>query len=414
MTDSVPSDTAPQDALARLAAYRAAREAGDPAAILAASRAALAAVEGDARAQALALLRAAYEALPDDAAADAIERAEADAWARMGREARAAILADADPAAAPEPPQPLTAWRDAPEPPAVVWRHGDGPGAERWPLASVGEPAILSGAGGTGKSYAALALALSAVRAGEGSEGDALGFGVRGGPVLLVAYEDSGPRLAGRMGRIAGGREHIPDALHILPNPGPLFVTGGPRRPGEVSPAPQWDALWRAAEAIRPSLIVLDPAAELIEGADANQPGPVRAFMRALAAASEQHNAGVLIVAHDTKGNRQTVRHGGAPGDGAVAGSASWTDRARGVAFMGPDPLTVAGRQIEIIKANHGRDGWGMKLAARANRFDGFAGWQLTEALEPGAVSWEPMEKRDKSKSGNGKRPAATDGSELD
>ncbi|MCY3755943.1 MAG: AAA family ATPase [Alphaproteobacteria bacterium] len=394
----------------RLAAYRAAREADNPAAILATSRAALAAVEGDARAQALAFLRAAYEALPNDAPADAIKRAEADAWRNMGREARAAILASADPPALPEPAQPLAAWRDAPEPPAVVWRHDDGPGANRWPLASVGEPAILSGAGGTGKSYAALALALSAVQAGEGSEGNALGFGVRGGPVLLAAYEDSGPRLAGRGARIAGGRDNVPwNALHVLPNPGPLFVTGGPRRPGEVSPAPQWDTLWRTAEAIRPSLIVLDPAAELIEGADANQPGPVRAFMRALAAASERHNAGVLIVAHDTKGNRATVRHGGAPGDGAVAGSASWTDRARGVAFMGPDPLALAGRQIEIIKANHGRDGWGMKLAARANRFDGFAGWQLTEALDAGAVSWEPMEKPK-----NGKRQAAGNGSKED
>ena len=246
---------------------------------------------------------------------------------------------------------------------------------------SIGEPAILSGAGGTGKSYVALALALSAVRAGEGGNGDALGFGLRGGPVLLVAYEDSGPRLAGRMGRIAGGRKNIPGGLHVMPDPGPLFQTGGPRQPGKVEPTATWAALWQAAMALRPSLIILDPAAELIEGADANQPGPVRAFMRALAAESERHNAGVLIVAHDTKEARNNARDGNMPGAGAVAGSAAWQDRARGVAYMGPAPMgsVPGGRQIDVIKSNHGRDGWGMILTARYNRLEGFAGWKLAE-----------------------------------
>ena len=377
MTDNSPSAALPQEAPARLAAYKTAREAGDPAEILAASREALKAASRDAIGQAVAHLRAAYEGLPDNAAPDVIEHAEANAWREMGREARAAILADADPVAAPAPPRPLTDWRDAPEPAAVVWRHDADPNAERWPLVSVGEPAILSGAGGTGKSYVSLALALSAAQAG--ASGDALGFGMRGGPVLLAAYEDSGPRLAGRVSRIAGGKDNVPwDALHVMPDPGPLFVTGGPRHPGEVRPSATWAALWRAVETLRPSLIILDPAAELIEGADANQPGPVRAFMRALAAESERHDAGVLIVAHDTKANRNETQGGGKPGPGAVAGSAAWQDRARAVAFMGLDP--AGGRRIEVIKSNHGRDGWGMALAARQSRFEHFAGWQMADA----------------------------------
>lgn len=382
MDDNNPSAATPQDAPGRLAAYRAAREAGDPAAILAATRAAVAAAAADAPAQALALVRAAYEALPDGATPDAIVAAEADAWRDMPRDARAAILAEPDRPAA-TLAQPLAAWRDAPEPDAVLWRHDD---ARRnpWPLVSVGEPAILSGAGGTGKSYASLAMALSAAQAGAKAEGNALGFGVRGGPVLIAAYEDSGPRLAGRVSRIAGGKGNVPwDELHVLADAGPLFATGGLHRPGEASPAPAWSALWEAAAAIHPSLIILDPAAELIDGADANQPGPVRAFMRALAAESERHDAGVLIVAHDTKGNRAETRDGGRPGAGAVAGSAAWQDRARAIAFMGPDP---AGRRIEIIKANHGRDGWGVTLAAKQGRFGDFAGWRHTCTIDPEAV----------------------------
>ena len=95
------NDSPRQDAPGRLAAYRAAREAGDAGAIRAASRAALAAVEADALAQALAHLRSFYEGLPEDPTPEAIERAEADAWARMDRKARAAIRDDTAPAAAP-------------------------------------------------------------------------------------------------------------------------------------------------------------------------------------------------------------------------------------------------------------------------------------------------------------------------
>ncbi len=391
MEESEPMTRPSQpDALARLEAYREARESGDRAAILAASRAALAAAEANDLERGQAAVRTAYRDLPDDAAPDAIERAEADAYHALRQDpaARRAILEG--PGELPQPPRPLTDWRDAKEPEAVLWRHDDGLNAERWPFVSIGEPAILSGAGGTGKSYVALALALSAAQAGNGNSGDALGFGVRGGPVLLAAYEDSPARLAGRMGRIAGGRKNIPDGLHVLPDPGPLFAGGGERRPGEVSPAPAWDALWQAVATVRPSLIVLDPAAELIDGADANQPGPVRAFMRALAAASEQHNAGVLIVGHDTKGNRSAMRYGEKPGAGAVAGSAAWQDRARAVAIMAADPANPAARLVECIKANHGRDDWGMRLEARTNRYEGFAGWRKTAAFEPGEVPWKP------------------------
>ena len=58
MTDNSPSVAAPQDAKGRLTAYRAAREAGDPAAIRAAIRAAVVAMEDDAWTQALAHFRA--------------------------------------------------------------------------------------------------------------------------------------------------------------------------------------------------------------------------------------------------------------------------------------------------------------------------------------------------------------------
>lgn len=390
MADSGPPPAVPPDALAILEQYRAAREAGDPAALLAAAREAFAAAFRNAEARAFAALTDEIGKLlakDADPKLDEVETAFATAWNNLDREARAAILAveHASPAAS---AQPLTNWRDAKEPPAVVWQHDDLPGEKCNPLVSVGEPAILSGAGGTGKSYVALALALSAVQAGKGHQGDSLGFGVRGGPVLVAAYEDSGPRLAGRVGRIAGGRRNIPDGLYVLPDPGPLFVTGGPFRPGEVAPTATWQALWDGVAEIRPSLIVLDPAAELIEGADANQPGPVRAFMRALAAKSEEHGCGALIIAHDTKASRNAMKRGEGPDAGAVAGSAAWQDRARGVAYMARAPDFSADRLLGVVKSNHGETEWGVRLAPQRNRFEGFNGWRKVAEYGPGEMPW--------------------------
>ncbi len=332
-------------------------------------------------------LRAEYEAAGDETEREAIIRG----WREDLAGTAAAIRAFTGGAPRHEP---LVRSLHEPEPEPVVWRADNG---DRWPLVSVGEPGILSGPGGTGKSYLALALALAATtEAAEAARkrlrqklappGQALGFHVRPGPVLLVAYEDSPSRLAGRARRTGGG--YIPENLHILRDPDPLFRGGGDRRPGDIEPTPEWTSLWAAARDLEPSLIILDPAAELLADVPASDTGPVRAFMREIARRSTEHGCGVLIVAHDTKGNRSAVRRGEGPDAGAVAGSAAWSDRARAVTYMAPDPAGDA-RLVECIKANHGRDGWGMRLIER--RHEGaFAGWQLVDEFEPGTVPWTP------------------------
>lgn len=333
--------------------------------------------------------------LPADADPAAIAEAMAmPVYRNMRAAARLAAEATAE---TPQPAQPLDRWQGLAEPEAVIWRHD---GADRWPLCSIGEPAILSGAGGTGKSYAALALAIAAAQASwKGGEADALGFGVRRGPVLICAYEDSPRRLAGRVARVAGGASNAPwMRLHILPAPGPLFRSRGAG--AGIEPTGTWQALIEAVQTVKPSLVILDPAGELIDGADANQPGPARAFMRALAAASEEHGFGALIAAHDTKAHRNETRAGERPGAGAVAGSAAWADRARGVAYMAV--TADGGRTIEIIKANHGRTGWGVTLAARMTRYDGFAGWQAVR-------TWADATTRD-TPPGDGEIPRGEEG----
>ena len=324
----------------------------------------------------------------DKAIANAsIAKTEAEAWASF----KGVKL---PPAPEPEPPalRPVVDWGKEPEPDPVLWRDDD----SRWPDAvlSVGEVAILSAPGGTGKSYVTLAIARAAATAGSGdhraaSKGDATAAGepgkacglrVRGGPVVLVSYEDAPVRLAARLARIGDG---IPAAVHCLPDPQPLFVASGEDRRGEATPAPFWPALWEAIRNVRPSLVVIDPASAALADVSTSEGGPVRLFMRELGREAAQAGCGVLVVAHDTKAARNEAKASGEPGAGAVAGSAQWFDAARGVLYLHADPHVADCRIVECIKANHGRRGWGARLREVTGKDGRFSGFELAAQIEP-------------------------------
>ena len=213
-------------------------------------------------------------------------------------------------------------WRASPTGPyRTRWIWRDDPAAQLagGAVLSVGEVALFASAGGLGKSAVTLALALAAADAavrGEAS-GAACGLRVRAGPVLFANYEDSPVRMAHRLRWLAGATA-IPEAVRALPDPGPLYEAD-PDHGGPAKPSPAWSQLALAAKLIRPALIVADPASAALAGAG-NDSGAVRAFMRALAQLADASGAGVLIVAHDTKGARNEARAGGDPGAGAVAG----------------------------------------------------------------------------------------------
>ena len=399
-----PPAPAPLDpAQARFARHREARKAGDDDAILAASREAAVAASRDALAQGRGFIREAYGKLPDDPTPAEVIDAEADALRKMSWTARAALLANGEAEAGGSSIRPLSDWIHAKDPDPVIWRHA---GNERWPLASVGEPAILSAPGGSGKSYLTLSVAIAATRAhaAEESDADALGFGVKPGPVILAAYEDSPERLAGRVKRVTGD-DSIPAHLHILADPDPLFYGDPDSHRGQALPGAAWGTLWQAAQALRPSLIVIDPASEALADISASEAGPVRTFLRSLARESAAIKAGVLIVAHDTKAARNEARAGGDPGAGAVAGSSAWFDRARGVAYMHTDPVFPAGRIVEVIKANHGRARWGVTLTpAYGGQFGDFRGWQHSGDIEPDDMAATLKPPKDDAKGKGAKR----------
>ena len=306
--------------------------------------------------------------LADFDAAIAAASAETDEAAARKRFERVTI--PAPPAAAPVLAE-LSA-SDASEPAPVLWRDSTQRNSDA--LLCQGEVAILASPGGLGKSTLVLELACAAVRVsasaplGQERYGVACGLRVRAGPVALVSYEDSRGRIAARVSRMQPSG--FPSGIHVWPDPGPLFV-GDDR--GAAAPSASWPGLWDAIRSVKPSMVVVDPASAALDGVSLNDSGPVRAIMRALAVEATAAACGVLVVAHDTKAARNEARAGNDPGAGAVAGSATWFDAARGVLYMTREGDSA--RELRCIKANYGRSGWHVTLDERTDprgRFVGF------------------------------------------
>ena len=114
---------------------------------------------------------------------------------------------------------------------------------------------------------------------------------------------------------------------------------------------------------------------------DTAQTGPVRAFLRALAAEAGAAGAAVLIVAHSTKAARNAVARGEHPGAGIVAGSAAWYDACRGVLTLERDPAGGPDRLLSADKLNYGRDGWGARLVERRDPDGAYRGLELGARL---------------------------------
>ena len=249
-----------------------------------------------------------------------------------------------------------------PEPVPLLHRKAGGA------ILSVGEIAVLSGEGGTGKSTLAAQLAMTAACTDDASFAKAAGLMVQGGPVVVASYEDRARRVAERLNQVKlkledghNGKPRKADdpmnRVHIADMAGwPLFgVAPGNSQWDHPERLPAWQTTWQFISDLepRPRFVIIDPVGEAF-AANSNELASVRAFYGALRKAAEKAECGVLLVAHSTKEDRK--KPGATPG--AVAGSAAWTDAARGVLTLDRggepdnpqpnDPFT-----LRLVKANY-------------------------------------------------------------
>ena len=207
----------------------------------------------------------------------------------------------------------------------------------------------------------------------------ACGLAVRPGPVVLVSYEDQPARIASRLRAM-----EVPGAvlkrLHIVVDPEPLWKPTD-RIAGGACRTAAFIALQKRLNALRPSLVILDPISAAAGGLNLNDGGAARYAMRSLAKLSATLGSGILVVAHDTKTARSAAKAGTLPGAGAVGGSAQWFDAARSVLYLhrGSEENSAIDRTLTALKVNNGVDGWVVPLAKDNSDEGVFRGFCLTE-----------------------------------
>ena len=212
-----------------------------------------------------------------------------------------------------------------------------------------GEICVLAGPGKSGKSTltAQIAMAASAMKCSHGF-GKTAGLEVRKGPVLLLSYEDTLRRIKDRIELIAqqeslwgsgflGTRlERLQYVKAVNMDGRPLFgVPEGAHMATRPRPLSGWGSVWNEIREQSPVLVVIDPAGDAYI-ASQNDPAGVRSFFGAVRREAEQvgeNGCGVLIVHHSTKGDRDSD----ARTEGAVSGTAAWTDKARAAVTLNRD-----------------------------------------------------------------------------
>ena len=271
--------------------------------------------------------------------------------------------------------------------------------------------AVLSGAGKSGKSYLALAVAAAQAEAGQKEHGRTCGLRVAARPVVILSYEDAPKLIDRRAATMDTGA-----SVRLIPDPPQLFRFDSNTR--QWGQSEEWPLVWAAIRSAAPGLVVVDTGPKAM-GGETNDGGAVIAFLQALEGEARRGGFGILLTAHDTKAHRNQVKAGEAPDAGAIAGSGQWHDSPRGVLYLSKHGPGDAPRILEAVKCSYGRDGWGASLLPDYRDHEnkaGYRGLSLDQHLDPGQVEekrtdFEAARKNPEAKGGGrgGKKAAAGD-----
>lgn len=224
---------------------------------------------------------------------------------------------------------------------------------------------ILTGDGGTGKSLAALQLAIATALGRSW-----LGQATTSGPALFISAEDDRDEIHRRVATLAHA-EGFPladlDALTLCSLAGDDALLSVPEGAGKTMKEThlfQKVEAWVAEH--RPALTVLDTLADLFGGDEINR-GQARQFIGQLRSLALKNETTILLLAHPSLS-------GMARGDGN-SGSTAWNNSVRSRLFLrrptaersrAVDPNA---RILEVMKSNYGPSGTSLTLRYKDGAF---------------------------------------------
>jgi hypothetical protein len=224
--------------------------------------------------------------------------------------------------------------------------------AERVPMRNV---TLLSGDGGVGKTVALIQLAAATVLGK-----DWLGMRPAVGPVLYLGAEDDADELRRRFESIAKHygatwRDLFDAGLRTLSFAGADALLGKPNRDGLIVETPLLAHLREDAIALKPRLIIIDPAADVFAGKEVDRV-QVRQFITLLRAIAIAADCAVILAAHPSvSGMREGT---------GLSGSTAWSNSVRARFYLtkakrnrndsDDDAPDTGLRVLEVKKNNYG------------------------------------------------------------
>lgn len=224
---------------------------------------------------------------------------------------------------------------------------------------------ILAGDGGTGKSLAALQLAIATARGTPW-----LGQETTEGRAVFISAEDERDELHRRLAAVAVAEGFaLADldkltCLSLAAEDALLSVPEGAGKTMKETPLFRKVEEWLSIH--RPAVTVLDTLADLFGGDEINR-GQARQFIGQLRGLALKHGTTILLLAHPSLS-------GMARGDGN-SGSTAWNNSVRSRLYMrrttGEDGAEADpdSRTLEVMKANYGRIGLSLSLRYRDGAF---------------------------------------------
>ncbi|MBR0993795.1 AAA family ATPase [Bradyrhizobium japonicum] len=205
---------------------------------------------------------------------------------------------------------------------------------------------LKGGDGGTGKTLAALQLAIAM-----SLKRDWFGKKVMPGPVLIFTAEDEADELHRRFAAVLAqeGRQFRDlEGVTLVPMAGLDAVLASQNPSGGISTTAQFDKLRKLVEQLNPRLVVIDPAADVF-GGEENARAQVRQFMQKLNKLALDNDCAVLLLAHPSLSGLTSGR--------GTSGSTAWSNSARSRLYLEMDKDDPDRRVLRVMKANHGRVG---------------------------------------------------------